>query len=417
METLFRAEVLQARRTSWLGPISLAQPLALRVLAGLAVLAAVVIVVFLLTATYTRRSHVHGLLVPVDGMATVLAPATGILARLDLQEGSRVEAGQTVAVVTVPRATLVEGDTQTALAARMQRRRESLDSAYRAQEALLDAQHASLSIQLASAKRELVQVEQEIALRRQQAALASDTLERLERLHGSRFASDQQVSQQRATALDTLSQVQALERQSLASSRQIAQLEQALRELPGQRESTRAGLQRELALLEQEQLETLARGELAITAPVDGVIATPVFKPGQAVQAGQPLLSILPGNGELEAELYVPSRAIGFIEPGDRVLLRYQAYPYQKFGHHEGRVARISRSTLDVAPGTGQGAANEPLYRINVALERQTITAYGKAEPLKPGMVLDAHVLGETRTLIEWVLEPLYSLKGSVFGR
>lgn len=202
--------------------------------------------------------------------------------------------------------------------------------------------------------------------------------------------------------------MQSLQRQATATRRTIAQLQQSLREVPGQRLAAQAGFQRDLAQLEQERVETEARGELAVSAPVAGVVATLMIKPGQAVQAGQPLLSVLPGDGRLEAELLVPSRAIGFVEPGDRVLLRYQAYPYQKFGHYLGTVARISRSALDNAR---QG---EPLYRITVRLARQSVVAYGRPEPLKPGMLLDADILGEKRRLFEWLLEPLYSLKGKV---
>ena len=130
---------------------------------------------------------------------------------------------------------------------------------------------------------------------------------------------------------------------------------------------------------------------------------------------GQPLLSLLPGDGTLEAELLVPSRAIGFIEPGDSVLLRFQAYPYQKFGHHQGRVERISRSALnpaEVGSLVGSAQAGEPLYRVTVKLAGQTVMAYGNAEALKPGMLLEADVLGERRRLIEWIFEPLFSLRG-----
>ena len=137
------------------------------------------------------------------------------------------------------------------------------------------------------------------------------------------------------------------------------------------------------------------------------------------MQAGQPLLSLLPGNGTLEAELLVPSRAIGFIEPGDKVLLRYQAYPYQKFGHQQGTVARISRSALNQTELQilfGSSVQGEPMYRVTVRLAKQVITAYGKPELLKPGMTLEADVLGEKRPLIEWVFEPLYSLKGRADG-
>lgn len=208
-----------------------------------------------------------------------------------------------------------------------------------------------------------------------------------------------------------------MQRQATAARRGLAQLQQAQQELPGHRLADKAVFQRDLAALEQEQVETEARGALAVSAPVTGVVATQLVKPGQAVQAGQPLLSLLPGNGTLEAELLVPSRAIGFIEPGDRVLLRYQAYPYQKFGHQQGRVARISRSALnqgELQTLLGSATQSEPLYRVTVRLAKQAITAYGKPELLKPGMALEADVLGEKRRLIEWVFEPLYSLKGKV---
>ena len=64
----------------------------------------------------------------------------------------------------------------------------------------------------------------------------------------------------------------------------------------------------------------------------------------------------------------------------------------------------------------GNAQQGEPFYRVTVVLDKQAVTAFGKPEPLKPGMLLDADVLGEKRRLIEWVFEPLYSLKGKVSG-
>ena len=101
------------------------------------------------------------------------------------------------------------------------------------------------------------------------------------------------------------------------------------------------------------------------------------------------------------------------------MLLRYQAYPYQKFGHQQGKVTQISRSALssgELGALIGDAQSSEPFYRVTVALAKQAITAYGKPEQLKPGMLLEADVLGERRSLIEWVFEPLYSLKGKVSG-
>lgn len=114
-QDLFRKEVLDAKRSGWLGSISLTQPLRLWVLTALASTAALAIVLFLVFGTYTRRSRVVGQLVPVQGMATVLSPATGIVSRVDIPEGGHARAGQTIAVVTMPRATVASGDTLVAL--------------------------------------------------------------------------------------------------------------------------------------------------------------------------------------------------------------------------------------------------------------------------------------------------------------
>lgn len=416
---LFRKEALEARRTQWLGTILLAQPLRLWALALGAALAATAVLLFLTLGSYTRRSRVIGQLVPTRGIATVLAPATGVISRLDVAEGARVTAGQSLAVLSIPRATVFGGDTSAALEVNLQLRRTSLESAEVAERQQLSAQAAGLASQLTTARGELAQLEAEISTRKDQIHIAGETLARLRKLQGSLYVSEIQIDQQESAALEQVGEMQALQRQAIISRRGIVQLQQALRELPGRRQALDASFQRDRATLAQEQVETQARGALAVAAPVEGIVATQIVKPGQAVVAGQPLLSVLPGDGRLEAELLVPSRAIGFIEPGDAVLLRYQAYPYQKFGHHRGKVVRISRSALnssELHSLIGNPQAGEPLYRVTVALARQAITAYGKPEALKPGMLLEADVLGEKRQLIEWVFEPLYSLQGKING-
>lgn len=413
---LFRKEALDARRHTWLGPISLAQPAGSGWLAAAAALVATLVVAFLLLGTYTRRSHVVGQLVPEQGIAAVLAPATGVIRDVAVREGERVAAGQVLAVLQVPRTTVAGGDTVAALSARLARRAEGLDDALSARLSLLDAQAEGLAGQRDAARRELARIEEEIATRREQVALATQSLGRLRELQAQGYVTGLQVDQQASAALEQQAELQLLQRQAESTRRLLAQVGQALEELPGQRLEARAAHTGALAQLEQEQLETEARGELAIVAPVAGVVASQWLKPGQAVQAGQSLLSVMPGEGRLQAELLVPSRAIGFISPGDAVLLRYQAYPYQKFGHHRGRVASVSRSSLDAGlPAPPPSAARgESLYRVIVDLEAQDILAYGQREALKPGLVLDADVLGETRTLAEWALEPLYSLRGTV---
>ncbi len=363
--------------------------------------------------TYTHRSTVTGQLVPIKGLATVMAPATGVVSRLEVSEGQRVKAGQMLAVVTVPRATLGSGDTEAALQHQLRQRGEGLKSSEQARLQQLDAQEQGLRAQLANLRQELVQVDAEVATRRNQIALANEVLQRWRQLQDDKYVSVLQIKQQESSALEYTSQMQALQRQATEMRRSAAQIEQQLRVLPGQRGSVQADYRRDAAAVEQEQVQTQVNGALVVTAPVAGVVATQMAKPGQAIQLGQPLLSVVPGDGRLEAELLVPSRAIGFIAPGDNVLLRYQAFPYQKFGHQQGRLSRISRSALsssELGALIGNAQQGEPYYRVTVALGRQSVMAYGKPEMLKPGMLLQADIIGERRRLIEWVFEPLLSL-------
>lgn len=414
---LFREEVLEAKRNGWLGSISLVQPQRASTLTAASVVVALCILIFLAMGAYTRRTRVSGQLVPTQGLATVLMPSTGVIERLSVGEGDKVAAGQVLGVIRVPRSTLNGGDTQIALEAQLARRRSSLRQAQAAHREQLVAQDEGLRAQLAAAREELAQINVEIATRRGQINIAKETLDRLNQLLADKYVSLLQINQQKSAIIAYEGETQALQRQAIVSQRLIAQLQQSIAELPGQRASAEADTGRDLASLEQEQVQVQADGTLVVTAPVTGTVATALTKPGQAAQSGQPLMSILPGNGNLEAELVVPSAAIGFIAPGNTVLLRYRAYPYQKFGHYPGHVARISRSTLntsELASLAGKSESGQPYYRVTVALASQNITAYGKPELLKPGMELEADILGERRRLIEWVFEPVYSLKGKL---
>jgi len=406
-QELFRREVLEARRTGWLGEISLAQPLRLWIFTAAACLAALVTVLFLFFGSYTRRATVTGELVPTQGLATVLAPASGVITELHVAEGARVDAGQTLAVVAVPRIAVASGPASIDLEKSLVSRQASLQSMQEGQLRAISAQATGIAAQVASARNELTQIEAEIVTREEQVRISETTLARMRELHAKQYVSTLQMNQQQSALLDQVGTVQELKRQASVAERGIQQLQQALRELPGQRKAIEASVQRDLAALAQERTERKAAGMFVVTAPATGLLAAQIVKAGQAVQTGQPLLTVLPGDGRLEAELLVPSRAVGFIAPGDRVLLRYQAYPWQKFGHQQGKVASISRSALPTNAGSGQ-----TMYRVTVSLTQQAVTAYGKAEALKPGMLLDADILGETRRLVEWLLEPLYSIKG-----
>ena len=418
MSSLFRKEVLESRRNQWLGEISLVQPLRGWILAGFAISAALLVLAFLFFGDYTRRSRVSGQLVPSAGLITVMAPAVGVIERLLVDEGESVSRGQALAVVSVPRALASGESVADALSEALQRRQVGAAREAQSREELMRAQAAGIEGQIRIAREELEGIAAEAATRDEQVRLAEKILERYRRLSGDHFVSELELQQQEQIVLDQVSARQALERQRRSILRTIAQLEQSLAEMPAQQATQDAVLEQELAAIARDQVQTQTGAELLVKAPAAGIVASRTVETGQALQVGQPLLTLLPEGSGLEAQLLLPSRAIGFIEPGDGVLLRYQAFPHQKFGHHRGTVRQVSRSALGQESGsmTGSDGTREPVYRVRVELEAQSIMAYGKPEPLRPGMLVEADILGENRKLYEWVLEPLYSVYGSVAG-
>lgn len=187
-------------------------------------------------------------------------------------------------------------------------------------------------------------------------------------------------------------------------------------------------LNTELALHETEKrlLEVKGTGDYAIRAPNDGIISTLVAIIGDRVTHDKPLATIIPSGAILQGMLFVRSNAIGFVKIGQKVLLKYDAYPYQRFGLYESTVVSIDKSVLypkdfdlptninpDIASPYGVGS-NEPFYRVVVDLKIQEVMVYGKPYPLTPGMTLRGSMLGDERNIWQWIMDPIYSLRGSL---
>jgi membrane fusion protein len=121
----------------------------------------------------------------------------------------------------------------------------------------------------------------------------------------------------------------------------------------------------------------------------------------------------------MQAELLAPSSAIGFIREGQSVLLRYSAFPYQKFGQYWGTVAVISRATMPqrivAVPAKESGAKEQrkdtgSFYRITVQLDNQEVAVYDRMEKLPASMEVEGVVLLDRRPLYQWIFAPLYDL-------
>jgi membrane fusion protein len=417
-QALFRQEAIDARRGEWLGTINIATPLSRWTLTLLGLALATGIVAFLVFGHYTRRERVIGQLVPSAGLLNVVASSSGIVSHVRVHEGQTVHRGDPLLEISSETDSATLGDTRAHVSERLRAQRTRLQSDLHTQHQSSEEQSSQFSDQLRLLDAQRTQIQAQQALQAQQVASDQQLLERVQPLLVKGYVSAFQVQQQKAQLLQDKTQQKTLARQLLDVEQQIGDVRQKQAQLPLDLTKQGNATQRQLSDIDQQLSQNEAQRAIVLRAPRDGVVSALLAKEGQTVASGQSLLSILPQGSTLQAQLLVPSRAVGFVEPGSRVVLRYQAYPYEKFGQQYGRVTEISRSALsasEVAALTGQ-QAQEPLYRVKVALDRQSVQAYGKPAALKPGMALDADIMMDRRSLIEWAFEPLYGLGRQMFA-
>lgn len=420
---LFRQAALEAQRNQGFGRIVLVRPIAFSFLAAVATTCALVIIAFLFLGQYTKRAHVQGLLVPDSGLIKVSSPVAGVVVEQRVREGQSVRAGDVLFVLNAERqlgqsngATLSAG---TALEDSLRERLHSLRNEKNKQVLLTEQQRSQLAANLRSVQGELMQLEQQIANQGERVASSQAQLQRWQGLTEQKFASDLALQQRRDEMLDQRARLQSLEQARTKLQRDLASLNSDIAQLATRAAREQEQLQRAASEIEQAQINLQTQRQIIVTAPVSGTATTILAEVGQTATT-QTLVSILPEAAQLQAQLYAPSRSAGFVEAGQTVRMRFDAYPYQKFGQYEGQVLAVSRSPISsqelpaALANVGQQLGGEGLYRITVQLASQQVNAYGRAVPLSPGMQLEADVLQDTRRIIEWMFESVLSLKGKL---
>lgn len=375
-----------------------------------------------------RKVRVHGLLLPEGGLLNVVAPQAGVIAEVFVLEGDEVTAGQPLLRLTSQRVTAT-GDAALLTAQALAARRASLETERRLTEQNLRQRLDSLKQRQQSLQAEERQALAELDTHRLRLQLAHKSLERHEHLAQHGFVAAAQIQQKHEDLLELQLREHTAERNLQALQRDLQMVHSDRRALDTQTQTSLAQLDRSVASLDQETTEADGRHGLTITAPKTGRVSAITVSGGQYAQASQSLVSLLPSQlssgattsaSELRAQLFAPSRTAGFVRAGQTVWLRYAAFPYQKFGLAEGKVIAVSGSPIapqDLPNGRAQAlleaaGSNEPMYRINVRLLRQTVITYGRPTPLAAGMSLDADVHLDSRKVWEWLLEPALAVAG-----
>lgn len=410
--TLFRKQVIENQRDSVWGEVVIKTPLSATVFTVAAASICIAAFAFLMTNDYARKQRVQGYITSSLGVIRVYPPQMGYFSEIFVTEQEYVKEGQILAVVTTPQ-TSAAGD-------------------------------AILPGQIAEIERQITTITQQIATARSLAELER------EQLHSSklRLASERGLKAKQASILTDRLQLSTNRQRRAATLREkkllsesefentledhlreqeqhqqflieLAKMDEALSNMRHQiaqieKVTTEKVLSFEVQLsnLRSQRLELSGSHAIQIIAPVSGTVTGIQAQPGESVRIGKPVASILPEGQQFVAHLYVPSHAIGQVNLQQPVRLKFSAFPYQKYGIYHGHIAEVTRTVFRENEVDALVAIGEPSYRVTVLLDKQYVEAYNKTFDLQAGLTLDADIVYDERSLISWLLDPIYRIKG-----
>jgi membrane fusion protein, hemolysin D len=398
----------------------------------------VLMAVLIVWATFAQLDIVavaSGRLVPQTYVKVVQPAEAGIIREILVEEGDRVEAGQ-VLVRLDPTVNAVDSaavERELAIARLQLRRIESElagagSMARQAEDALelfaqVEAQRQSHRQQFldATAQERAAQdgARSELAaarelLKKLEATLPSyvQSAEAYEKLAKQKLVGELEAIERRRAAIEAAQDLEAQRASVVALEASIAQHEQSLAqlrsayasELNQSRLETVASMNRleqQLGRLEYQQ--TL----LELKAPQEGVVkelATTTV--GAVVQPGTVIVTLVPQDEPLWAEVAIENKDIGFVALDQPVRVKLLAYEFQKYGMLDGIVRNVSADSA-ADGGDSNRQPGSPVFKALIELGSQELPASGLRLPLAAGMQVSAEIMQGRRTVLEYLLSPV----------
>ncbi|MEM9939217.1 MAG: HlyD family efflux transporter periplasmic adaptor subunit [Pseudomonadota bacterium] len=410
---LFRKEALDYQSASgarWGAPTGVLPPSWSRITLLLAVFMGALLA-FLFNVDFARKETVRGKL-RVDGAeAKIYALEPGLISQVFVEDGQLVANGDPIAEIRSDRFMVSGGALSEATLAALETEKETLVARKNALVTSADLNRKDTEQRLEDAIRKEGEARAQYEVAQGRLGIARKRATDAEEFLAEGLIAEPQLNER-------LDAVAVLEQSVLQVEAQIGDAVSAQSRNRLEIDQVKAGLARDLTDISQRlsQIDAqMQRTESETThmlrAPIAGRVTALQARYGEQAISGMPLAIVLPENSELVAEIYIPSRAIGFVEPGQQVKLQYDAFPYQKFGIAYGEVAVVA-STAQLPQEIGiPSQTNEPVYRVGISLDAQSVEAFSRQMPLQAGMELTADVVLENRRLLEWLLEPLMSKK------
>lgn len=296
-----------------------------------------------------------------------------------------------------------------------------IEAQYRANRAALAAALAEEQARLTKAQQELAaatQVKKKLEATVPHFREQDKAFEKLAQdgFVGSIMASDKKRERiEKEQELQTQVHLMASAAASIAQSqKRLAQIEaDARQKLYAERNDLTGQLDK---LTQEVAKQAHRRALMELKAPQDGVVKDlATHTAGTVVQPGAVLLSLVPKDDTVRAEVWVSNEDIGFVRPGQNVKLKFAPYPFQKYGMAQGVVEHVSADAADqnsqgvnsAPPLDNNGKPQQLRYKALVSLKSMYLTADGERFALSAGMQTNAEILLGTRSVLEYLLSPI----------
>lgn len=406
-EDLFRRAAVENQARRLHGDIVLQSSISSKLLTLAIVTITGLAIVWVVLARYARTEAAKGIIVPVAGLSKIYAIRPGVISSLMVKEGDLVKAGQKIALITLENRNAAGAFGTIEALDSLQEQRVIADEQINLSRQRSNTDLSRLGQIIQGLRAQEATIKEQIELQQQVVTSTTTTFDQLGAVVEKGFVSKLEYERRRQGALAAKQELSRLNQQMAATQSDIVRTDHERTGLQLDGRSQQATARSAIEELRQQRSRVTGEASYLIEAPVSGRVTAIQTGIGQTVGSTMPMMIVMPEGAQLRADIYVPSRAIGFIKAGQEVRLLYDAFPYQRFGSFGARVATISRVAIAGTEANAPFKIDEPVYRITAVPTLQSVSAYGKPVALQPGMTLVANIVLERQTFLDWFLSPL----------
>ena len=418
---LFRQEAIDNLKTRWLGQALLTgnYPTWIVILSTCIFITIFFIVVIF--CDYTRRVNVYGEVTSIPRAVNIFSSGQGFIIHNWKQVGDNVKKGDYIYKIDVSRVT-TSGNVSESIIQATQEQTHLIEDIIRKLE-------ENKSTTLTYMREQLLQYEQayqeaKISVDRAKKGMEEmkETMQSYVGYKKRGLINNDQMTNQRYLYYQQQSVYQNLNSQLIQQNLQTTRLKGDIITKAVDFDNQISQHRYELSELQRRLAEMDATGTIFISSPIDGKIESLSVTLGQMINSGDSLAQIIPANSKgYFLVLWLPNSSIPYVRMGDKINIRYDAFPYEKFGQFPGEILSISNvpvspqelNSYSNAPRIQQSGTAEPFYKIIIDISNDNRS---KSLKLTTGMKVQATVFMEKRPLYQWILAPFYNTYNSLMG-